>query len=135
MFFASRINVFWVLPVVHHRGQCADEIGILRTIASTLSPRPILWQPNSDVQRAYLACVARIAMMGGGAGSGKTSALIADAAAQTANPKHRAVLFRRDYPSMKHLISSSYALFLPLGATYNKQEHTWAFRSGATIVS
>jgi hypothetical protein len=72
-------------------------------------------------------------MMGGGAGSGKTSGLLAAGALQTANPKHRAVIFRRDYPSLKHIISASYPLFLPLRATYNKQEHTWRFPSGATI--
>jgi hypothetical protein len=91
--------------------------------------RPVIWQPNSDVQRAFLACSARTAMMGGGAGGGKTSALLADGAAQTGNPRHRAVIFRRDYPSLKHLISASYAIFIPLGASYNKSEHAWTFRS------
>jgi Terminase large subunit, T4likevirus-type, N-terminal len=93
----------------------------------------VLWQPNSDVQRAFLACSARTAMIGGGAGSGKTSALLAAAALQSGNPKHRGVLFRRDYPSLKHIISASYALFMPMRATYNKSDHTWTFPSGATI--
>jgi hypothetical protein len=62
-----------------------------------------------------------------------TSALLAAAALQTANPKHRAVIFRRDFPSLQHIISASYPLFLPLGASYNKQEHTWLFKSGSTI--
>src|SRR6266699_2791403 len=95
--------------------------------------RKILWQPNSDVQRAFLACSARTAMIGGGAGSGKTSALLAAAARQTANPKHRAVIFRRDYPSLKQIISASYALFIPMRATYNKSEHTWYWPSGSTL--
>jgi hypothetical protein len=72
-------------------------------------------------------------MMGGGAGSGKTSAMEAAAARQTANSRHRAIIFRRDYPSLKHIISSSYALFLPLRAQYNRSEHVWRFPSGATI--
>jgi hypothetical protein len=72
-------------------------------------------------------------MIGGGAGSGKTSGLLAASALQTANPKHRAVIFRRDYPSLKHIISASYALFLPLRASYNKAEHCWTFPSRATI--
>ena len=95
--------------------------------------RKILWEPNSEPQRAYLACSARTAMIGGGAGSGKTSACLADAAAQIANPKHRAVIFRRDFPSLRHLISASYALFLPLGGSYTRQEHTWRFPKGGTI--
>jgi len=48
------------------------------------------------------------------------------------NPKHRAIIFRKDYPSLKHIISSSYALFLPMRASYNKSDHTWTFPSGAT---
>jgi hypothetical protein len=98
-----------------------------------VSDRPVLWEPNSDVQRRFLACSARTAMVGGGVGGGKTSALLASAATQSSNPKHRAVIFRRDHPSLKHIVSASYPLFLPLGATYNRQEHTWRWRSGSTL--
>ncbi len=98
-----------------------------------MSDPNVLWQPNSEVQRQFLACSARTAMMGGGAGSGKTSALLAASAAQSANPKHRAVIFRKDFPSLRHIIGASYPLFLPLRATYAKAEHTWTFPSGATL--
>ena len=98
-----------------------------------MSDKRILWQPNSDVQRSFLACSARTAAIVGGAGSGKSSALLAAAALQIANQKHRAVIFRRDFPSLRHIISASYALFLPLGASYNKAEHCWTFPRGATI--
>ncbi len=96
-------------------------------------PLNVLWQPNSDVQCDFLACSARTAMIGGGAGSGKTSGLLAAGAAQSGNPKHRAVIFRRDYPSLKHIISASYALFLPMRGSYNKSEHVWTFPSGSTL--
>ncbi len=72
-------------------------------------------------------------MMGGGAGSGKSSALLAAAVAQSANPRHRAAIFRRDFPSLRHIISASYALFLPMRGVYNKAEHTWRFPSGGTL--
>jgi hypothetical protein len=98
-----------------------------------VSDRRVLWQPNSDVQRAFLACSARTAMMGGGAGGGKTSALLVAAALQTANPKHHAVIFRRDLPSLRHIITASYPLFLPMRASYNKAEHCWTFPRGSTI--
>jgi hypothetical protein len=98
-----------------------------------MSKPKVLWKPNSAVQRAFLACSARTAMIGGGAGGGKTSALLAAAAAQTTNSRHRAIIFRKDYPSLKHIISASYALFLPVGARYNKAEHCWTFRSGSTL--
>src|SRR6266700_1952975 len=94
----------------------------------------VLWEPNSEVQRAFLRCSARTAMIGGGAGSGKTSALLAAAARQSANPKHRAILFRVSYPALKHIISGSHELFTPLRGEYNRSEHVWRFNnSGATI--
>ena len=72
-------------------------------------------------------------MIGGGNASGKTSALLAASAIQSALPKHHAVIFRKDYPSLKHIISASYALFLPMRASYNRSDHTWTFPSGATL--
>lgn len=98
-----------------------------------MSQPNVLWEANSSVQKAFLACSARTALMGGGAGSGKTSALLAAAAAQSGNSKHRAVIFRRDYPSLRHIISASYQLFLPMRASYNKAEHTWRWPSGSTL--
>jgi hypothetical protein len=71
--------------------------------------------------------------MGGGNGGGKTSALLASSARQSGNPKHRAVIFRRDFPSLKQIISASYTLFLPMRGVYNKSEHTWTFPGGATL--
>jgi hypothetical protein len=96
--------------------------------------RRVLWQPNSEPQRRFLACSAQTAMLGSGIGSGKTSALLAAAARQTGNPRHRAAIFRLDYPSLRHIIASSIPLFLPLGATYNKSEHVWRFPKGSTIL-
>jgi hypothetical protein len=93
----------------------------------------ILWQPNSEPQRAFLRSTARHCLIGGGNASGKTSALLAAAAMQSGNSKHRAIIFRKDYPSLKHIISSSYPLFLPMRATYNKSEHCWYWPSGATL--
>ncbi len=90
-----------------------------------MSKATILWQANSDFQRRFLACSARIALAGGGGGGGKTSALLAAAAIQSANPQHRAIIFRKDIPSLRHIILKSVPLFAPMRATYNKQERTW----------
>lgn len=97
-------------------------------------PLNVLWKANSEPQRKFLACSARTAMMGSGAGSGKTSALLAAGAAQSGSPKHRAVIFRRDFPSLRQIISASYALFLPMRAIYNKAEHLWTWPSGSTLL-
>jgi hypothetical protein len=93
----------------------------------------ILWEPNSEPQKAFLRSTARHCLIGGGNASGKTSALLAASAMQSANPKHRAIIFRRDYPSLKHIISASYALFLPMRAVYSRSDHTWTWPSGSTL--
>ena len=96
------------------------------------TPR-VLWRPNSPPQVAFLRSTARHCLIGGGNNSGKTSALLAGGASQTGNGKHRAIIFRKDYPSLRHIISSSFALFLPMRATYNRSEHTWTWPSGSTL--
>jgi hypothetical protein len=93
----------------------------------------VLWRANSEPQRAYLRSTARHCLIGGGNASGKTSVLLAASAMSSANPKHRAIIFRKDYPSLKHIISASYALFLPMRATYNKSDHTWTWPSQSTL--
>jgi Terminase large subunit, T4likevirus-type, N-terminal len=93
----------------------------------------VLWRANSEPQRAFLRATARHCLIGGGNNSGKTSALLAASAMASANPKHRAIIFRKDYPSLKHIISASYALFLPMRGTYNKSDHTWTWPSGSTL--
>jgi Terminase large subunit, T4likevirus-type, N-terminal len=98
-----------------------------------MSKPNVLWQANSEPQRAFLRSTARHCLIGGGNNSGKTSALLAAAAMQSGNSKHRAIIFRKDYPSLRHIISSSFALFLPMRATYNRSEHTWQWPSGATL--
>src|SRR5439155_18626077 len=98
-----------------------------------MSKPNVLWQPNSETQRACLRSTARHCLIGGGNNSGKTSALLAAAAALSGNAKHRAIIFRKDYPSLRHIISSSFALFLPMRAVYSKAEHTWRWPSSATL--
>jgi Terminase large subunit, T4likevirus-type, N-terminal len=93
----------------------------------------VLWQANSEPQRAFLRSTARHCLIGGGNNSGKTSVLLAASAMQSANPKARSIVFRKDYPSLKHIQSASYALFLPMRATYNKSDHTWTWPSGSTL--
>src|SRR5947208_5934712 len=98
-----------------------------------MSKPNVLWQPNSEPQRAFCRSTARHCLIGGGNNSGKTSALLAASAMQSANPKHRAIIFRKDYPSLKHIISSSFALFLQMRAEYSRAEHTWRWPSGSTL--
>lgn len=92
----------------------------------------ILWQPTLK-QSEFLSCPAREALWGGSVGAGKTDALLMCAASQVGNGKHRALILRRQFPMLRDLIGRSHELFLPLGATYNKQSAQWTFPSGAIV--
>src|SRR5689334_19050199 len=92
----------------------------------------VLWRPTSK-QTELLACPAREVLFAGSVGSGKTDGLLMCAASQVANSKHRALLLRRTFPMLRDLIGRSHELFLPLGATYNKQAGQWRFPSGALV--
>jgi hypothetical protein len=72
-------------------------------------------------------------LFAGSVGSGKTDAILAAGLSQAKNPKHRALILRRTFPMLRDLISRSHELFLPLGATYNKQNSQWTFPSGAIL--
>jgi hypothetical protein len=98
-----------------------------------MSKPNVLWRANSEPQRAFLRSTARHCLIGGGNNSGKTSVLLAASAISSGNAKSRAIIFRKDYPSLKQIISDSHALFLPMRATYNRSDHTWRWPSGATL--
>ncbi len=55
------------------------------------------------------------------------------AVSQVGNAAHRALILRRTFPMLRDLIGRSHELFLPLGATFNKQESMWTFPSGARL--
>src|SRR5262249_52649511 len=105
---------------------------MLITDSERLTKRHILWQPT-DKQREFLACPAREALFAGSVGSGKTDAILAAGLSQVKNGKHRALILRRTFPMLRDLIARSHELFLPLGATYNKQTAQWTFPSGAIL--
>jgi hypothetical protein len=98
-----------------------------------MSAPNILWQPNSEPQKAFLRSTARHCLLGGGNFSGKTSALLAASAMSSGHPKSRAIIFRKDYPSLKQIIADSHALFVPTRATYHRSDHIWTWPSGATL--
>ena len=92
----------------------------------------IIWRPTPK-QAEFLSCPAREVLGGGSAGSGKTDSLLAGAMSQVENPLHRALIVRRSYPMLRDMIGRSHELYLPLGATFRKQERMFSFPSGATI--
>src|SRR5262245_12835979 len=94
--------------------------------------RPILWQPT-EKQREFLSCPAREVLFSGSVGSGKSDSILMAGLSQVQTRKHRALILRRTFPMLRDLIGRSHELFLPLGATYNKQTAQWTFPSGAIL--
>jgi hypothetical protein len=93
----------------------------------------ILWQPFPGVQTEWCACTAFEKLMAGGAGAGKSSCLLADAARFSANPAMRSLILRLSYPMLKDLIAASYLIYPAMKARYNVQQHQWTFPSGAIV--
>jgi hypothetical protein len=92
----------------------------------------VIFRPTPR-QSEFLSCPAREVLFGGSAGSGKTTSLCIGAIRFVQNGLHRALVIRRSFPEIRPLVSRSYELYVPLGGTFNKQDHTWTFSSGATV--
>ena len=98
-----------------------------------MSTPNILWQAAPGVQTDWLKSSAFEKLMAGGAGAGKSSCLLAAAAAESANPAMRSLVCRLSYPMLKDLIAASHLIYAPMRARYNVQLHQWTFPSGAIV--
>lgn len=98
---------------------------------------PRLWlRPQPGPQERFLSTTADIAIYGGGAGGGKTWALLLEPLRHVMNPGFGAVFFRRTMKQVKNeggLWDESMSLYQPLGATPRETLSEWRFPSGATI--
>lgn len=96
----------------------------------TLDIRP---QPK---QETFLQSPADITIFGGGAGGGKTYAILLEPLYHMDNPDFGAVVFRRTMPEItkeKGLWDESAALYPLFGATPNLNDRRWTFPSGARV--
>ena len=92
--------------------------------------------PQPGFQEKVLACSADILINGGGAGPGKTWALLMEAARNHANPRFGATIFRRTSPEITNqggMWDESWDLYPKLGAKPNANDLKWEFPSGATV--
>lgn len=87
-------------------------------------------------QEAFLANSADIAVYGGGAGGGKTWALLLEPLRHIKNPDFGAVIFRRTSPQIRNeggMWDESQRIYSLVGGTQRETTLEWAFPSGARI--
>lgn len=91
------------------------------------------FNPETEKQARAMDCTADILLLGGAAGSLKTSTMLADAIAERDYSRMRSYFFRRTYAELEGgdgAIDQSRRLFSQVGATYNASSHTWKFPAG-----
>lgn len=92
--------------------------------------------PQPGPQEQFLSTSADIALYGGGAGSGKTFALLMEAARHAGNKHYRAAIFRRTYPEITEpgaLWDEALRLYPMMGAEPQIGNLKFTFPSGAQI--
>lgn len=92
--------------------------------------------PQSDPQEQFLQCSADMAILGGGAGGGKTYALLMDPLYNVHNGGFRSVIFRRETTQIRGeggLWDTSRQLYSYCGAVAKESTLDWRFPSGAKI--
>lgn len=93
--------------------------------------KPLRFRPHDGQQMKYFNCDASIILAGGGAGGGKTHALLMDALRGLGHPGYEAAMFRKT--RIQHAIggglrneSQKYYSKVP-GSEFNKSELQWDF--------
>jgi len=93
---------------------------------------------NSRPQELFLASTADIVIFGGGAGGGKTYAILYDTLRYVEDPNYRAVIFRRTSPMLTSpgglWDTASQIYTLPgIDGIPKQKDLTYVFPSGATV--
>lgn len=103
-------------------------------MTQTQTQRRIEAQPGP--QRSFLKSQADIAIFGGGAGSGKSWALLLEAMRNGHVPEYRGVLFRKTFPQITNpggMWDESTNIYPHVFAEPRQSEMLWRFRSGARV--
>jgi len=96
---------------------------------------PVL-EPQAGPQEMFLKSPADIAIYGGGAGGGKSWALLLEPLRHSKKPEFTAVIFRRNLTQVKNpggLWDESAKLYAPAAAKARSQSLEWQFPSGARV--
>lgn len=109
----------------------------LAKLASLILEHPALVgiEPT-DIQMNFLLSQELEVGLLGGTGRGGTTALAMAAAIWTDYPQYRALLLRRQYSDLSlsgGLLDVCRRLYIPAGARYNQETHSFTFPSGAVV--
>ncbi len=94
--------------------------------------KPAFW-PKTDAQAAALTSKADFLLLGGAAGSLKTSTILADLIQERDWSRMNSYFFRKTYPELEEAIEQARVLFSQTGGTYNESDHRWRWPSGASF--
>lgn len=87
--------------------------------------------PVTDQQGAALDCPADILLLGGSAGSLKTSTILVDLITERDYSRMNSYFFRKTYPELEEAMQQAYDLFPQTGATSRDNGREWQWPSGA----
>lgn len=94
-------------------------------------------RPQPGPQTKFLSSPADIIFYGGGAGGGKSWAILLESLRNHKNPRFNATYFRRTFPQIRNpggLWDASMAVFPMVGAAPRSSDLKWLFPSGAYAV-
>jgi hypothetical protein len=91
---------------------------------------PRFW-PATDQQGAALDCDADILLLGGSAGSLKTSTILADLIQERDYPRMNSYFFRKTYPELEDAMQQAMDLFPQTGARSRDDGREYVWPSGA----
>jgi len=110
-----------------------DDVAESELFKKRIYGNPLIPFDPTPKQLAFMVSPQTETLMGGGAGSGKSLALLGAAAMYVQQPSYRAIIFRRTYPNLERtLIPDSQELWSQK-ADFNQNKKKWTFPSGATL--
>lgn len=89
------------------------------------------WYPATDAQGAALDCEADILLLGGAAGSLKSSTILVDLIQERDYSRMNSYFFRRTYPELEEAMQQAYDLFPSTGGWSRDNGREWQWPSGA----
>lgn len=102
-------------------------------VTDFLDRLPNGWRPRSFPQKMALQCPAEFLLLGGAAGSLKSSTVLMDAIKYRDTPNYRGIIFRKTYPEIEFLIDRTRIMYANTGAVFYEASRQWRWPWGALV--